>query len=248
MSLLMYEKPAGAAAAALGRILSETRVARGLTLDDVERETRIARRYLEALEREEFHVLPAPVYCRAFLRTYAQFLGLDPKEIVRLYPEKGREPDMTPLPQVSRPPPPTLSLNWIISGGVVLILLLAGILLYQSGSGNGGAVPAEEAAGTSVGSQEGAGAEEPNPEAAAQASTAAFEGEAAAQEAKMPDVRGAILAEGLRAIPKVGVECVVMQIYSDSVPKDVIISQSPSPDSEVSEGTVVTLTVSRGSS
>ncbi|MDI6858777.1 MAG: helix-turn-helix domain-containing protein [Dehalococcoidia bacterium] len=244
----MYEKPAGAAAAALGRTLSETRSARGFTLDDVERETRIAKRYLEALEREEFHVLPAPVYCRAFLRTYAQFLGLDPKQVLSLYPEKGKEPEMAPLPQVSKPPPPTLSLNWIISGGVVLILLLAGVLLYQSGSSEGGPVTAPGAASTVAAEQQGAGAEEPNPEAAARASASAVEGEPAIDEATMPDVRGSTLPDGLRAIPNVGIEWVVMSVYSDSVPAGVIISQSPSPDSEVSAGAVVTLTVSRGSS
>jgi cytoskeletal protein RodZ len=245
----MYEKPAGAAAGGLGRILSEARIARGFTLEDVERETRIARRYLEALEREEFSVLPAPVYCRAFLRTYAQFLGLNAGEVLRLYPEKGREPDMAPLPQVSKPPPPTLSLNWIISGAVVLVLLLAGVLLYQSGSDSGGAVPVEQAAGTATEAQQGAGAEEPNPDAAVRASTAMTEEEeGAAQKAKMPDVRGATIAEGLQAIPSVGAEFLVMQVYSDEVPSDVIISQSPSPDSEVGAGTVVTLTVSRGSS
>lgn len=244
----MYEKPAGVTAAALGRTLSETRSARGFTLDDVERETRIAKRYLEALEREEFHVLPAPVYCRAFLRTYAQFLGLDPKQVLSLYPEKGREPEMAPLPQVSKPPPPTLSLNWIISGGVVLILLLAGVLLYQSGSDEGSPVIAPERAGSVAPERQGAGAEEPNPEAAARASASAAESEAALQEATMPDVRGSTLPDGLRAIPKVGIQWVVMSVYSDSVPSGAIISQSPSPDSEVSAGAVVTLTVSRGSS
>jgi cytoskeletal protein RodZ len=154
----MMQKVPGAASAALGRILSETRIARGLTLDEVERDTRIAKRYLEALEREEFDALPAPVYCRAFLRTYAQYLGLDGNEILRLYPEKGREPDMAPLPQVSRPAPPALSLNWIVAGGVVLVLLLAGILIYRSGSGENRGVPAKEAAASPAATMQGAGA------------------------------------------------------------------------------------------
>ena len=56
----------------LGKTLSQARVARALTLEDCERDTRISKRYLDALEREDWRSFPAPVYSRAFLRTYAQ--------------------------------------------------------------------------------------------------------------------------------------------------------------------------------
>jgi transcriptional regulator with XRE-family HTH domain len=245
----MMQKVPGAASAALGRILSETRIARGLTLDEVERDTRIAKRYLEALEREEFDALPAPVYCRAFLRTYAQYLGLDGNEILRLYPEKGREPDMVPLPQVSRPAPPALSLNWIVAGGVVLVLLFAGILLYRSGSGENGGVPAKEAA-ASPAAMQGAGAEVPEQGVAGAVSTPTPSENQAVQAppVKMPDLRGSTLADALRRINEEGLDCVIMQVYSKSVPVDVVINQSPSPGSEASADAVVTLTVSRGNS
>ena len=246
----MMQNVPGAASAALGRILSETRIARGLTLDEVERDTRISKRYLEALEREEFDALPAPVYCRAFLRTYAQYLGLDGNEILRLHPEKGREPDMTPLPQVSRPAPPALSLNWIVAGGVVLVLLFVGVLLYRSGPGENGGVPAQEAAVSPAAAMEGAGAEVPSQGVAGIASTpTAAEDEAvAAEPVKMPDVRGSTLPDALRTINEQGLECVIMQVYSKDVPADVVINQSPSPGSEASADAVVTLTVSRGNS
>ena len=63
----------------LGKTLSQSRVARGLTLEDCERDTRISKRYLDALEREEWKIFPAPVYSRAFLRT----LGQPPQAIRR---------------------------------------------------------------------------------------------------------------------------------------------------------------------
>ena len=66
----------------IGQRLSEARLARGLSLTDVERQTRIARRYLQAFEADQWDVLPAPVYARGFLRNYARFLGLDDKELV----------------------------------------------------------------------------------------------------------------------------------------------------------------------
>lgn len=70
----------------LGSRLRRAREARGLTLEDAERDTRISRRYLQALENEEFDVIPAPVYARGFLRSYSQYLGLDPQEMLALFP------------------------------------------------------------------------------------------------------------------------------------------------------------------
>jgi transcriptional regulator with XRE-family HTH domain len=84
----------------LGSMLIRAREARGLTLEDAERDTRISRRYLLALENEEFEVIPAPVYARGFLRSYSQYLGLDPKEALELFPSD--EPALT-TPSSHRP-------------------------------------------------------------------------------------------------------------------------------------------------
>ncbi|MGH2634160.1 MAG: helix-turn-helix domain-containing protein, partial [Tepidiformaceae bacterium] len=70
----------------LGTWLIRAREARGLTIEDAERDTRISRRYLQALESEQFDVIPAPVYARGFLRSYSQYLGLDPAEMLALFP------------------------------------------------------------------------------------------------------------------------------------------------------------------
>ena len=68
--------------AEIGRLLREAREAKGLTLADVERVTRIRLNYLEALEADEFNRLPGDVYVRGFLRNYAQFLGLQSDDIL----------------------------------------------------------------------------------------------------------------------------------------------------------------------
>jgi cytoskeletal protein RodZ len=70
----------------LGTRLVRAREARGLTLEDAERDTRISRRYLQALEAEQFEAIPAPVYARGFLRSYSQYLGLNPQEMLDLFP------------------------------------------------------------------------------------------------------------------------------------------------------------------
>lgn len=243
----MMQNVPGAGVPVLGRILSEARTSRGLTLDEVERDTRIAKRYLEALEREEFDVLPAPVYCRAFLRTYAQYLGLDPREILRLYPEKGRETELVPLPQVTRPAPPALSPNWMVAGVMILVLLFAGVLLFRMGSGGEKGVPAGEgvsAAATAV--PVGAGAEQQNPAAAATLTAPTSEPLVEGSAIKVQDVRGVTGAEAIRAIHDQGLTYVMVQVYNDDVPVGVVISQSPSPGSKVNAGDAVTVTVSRG--
>lgn len=72
----------------LGTLLVRAREARGLTLEDAERDTRISRRYLQALETEQFEAIPAPVYARGFLRSYSQYLGLDPNRMLQMFPRE----------------------------------------------------------------------------------------------------------------------------------------------------------------
>jgi len=71
----------GASAVTTGRvatILREAREARGLTVSDAAKATRIWERYLQALEANApLQEFPAPVYARSFLRAYAEFLELD---------------------------------------------------------------------------------------------------------------------------------------------------------------------------
>lgn len=69
----------------LGHILREARETKGLTLQEVQGQTRISTRYLEALENGDYDRLPTPVHVRGFLRNYARFLGLDPDPLLDRY-------------------------------------------------------------------------------------------------------------------------------------------------------------------
>jgi hypothetical protein len=87
----------------IGTRLREERVRRGLEIDEVEAETRIRAKYLLALEDERFDVLPGDVYARAFLRDYAEELGLDAQELVDELNELRAPPldaPLTPQPSV----------------------------------------------------------------------------------------------------------------------------------------------------
>ena len=66
----------------IGPRLRAAREARNLSVQQAADDTRISLRFLEALEREEFEALPAPVYVRGFLRSYANYLGLEPQSLL----------------------------------------------------------------------------------------------------------------------------------------------------------------------
>lgn len=76
----------------IGQYLTEARSVRKLSLDDASAVTRISKHYLQALEDENFDILPAPVYARGFMRSYAKFLGLDPVAAVMAMPSEMPQP------------------------------------------------------------------------------------------------------------------------------------------------------------
>lgn len=79
---------------------------RELELSQVERATRIRAKYLQALEDERFDVLPGAAYAKGFLRTYADFLGLDAQRFVDEYDTRFAPvevPEAAPPVRVQRP-------------------------------------------------------------------------------------------------------------------------------------------------
>jgi helix-turn-helix protein/uncharacterized protein DUF4115 len=61
----------------IGNSLREARLRQGLEFPELEQATKIRGKYLRALEQEEFEQLPGPTYVKGFLRSYAEYLGLD---------------------------------------------------------------------------------------------------------------------------------------------------------------------------
>jgi cytoskeleton protein RodZ len=83
--------------AGVGSALRRAREVRGASLDEAARDTRLRVDQLDALEREDFDVLPGDVYVRASLRTYASYLGLDADKVAGAYARTAEEVE---------PPPP----------------------------------------------------------------------------------------------------------------------------------------------
>lgn len=68
-----------------GEYLRNERLAHGITLEEIERRTRIRRQHLIAIESGEFSRLPEPAYVKAFLKHYAHCVGLDAKAVLEQY-------------------------------------------------------------------------------------------------------------------------------------------------------------------
>src|SRR3954451_23662486 len=77
--------------AELGDMLRDASTAKGLSLAEVERDTKIRAKYITALEDNHLADLPGPVYARGFLRNYAVYLGLDADEVIEMF-EEERQP------------------------------------------------------------------------------------------------------------------------------------------------------------
>jgi cytoskeleton protein RodZ len=120
----------------LGSTLREARTRQGLELRDAAEATRIRVKFLAALEGERFDELPAEVYARAFLRTYAEFLGLDGDVYVARLNSRIEAQRPPPPP----PPEPRLtlpSLDWrviALLGGAAVVILVS-LLAWHYGSG-----------------------------------------------------------------------------------------------------------------
>ena len=86
----------------IGTSLREARLRQGIELSEAEEGTKIRNKYLRALEDERFEVLPAHTYVKGFLRSYADFLGLDGQLYVDEYNSRyvtGEDEQAPPQPR-----------------------------------------------------------------------------------------------------------------------------------------------------
>ena len=87
----------------LGNSLREARARQGLEFPQVELATKIRAKYLRALEDEAFEILPSETYVKGFLRSYAEFLGLDGQLYVDEYNSRyGTERLLAEAPRRAR--------------------------------------------------------------------------------------------------------------------------------------------------
>jgi cytoskeletal protein RodZ len=207
--------------AELGRLLTQARQTRGLTLEAAERDTRIARRYLEALEREDFNALPAQVFARGFLRSYSQYLGLDPAQVLPLMPREGPEPRIQALPEIQEREATSINASWIIFAVLLLAVLLIGFALFRAAS-----PPSSTRTATPV---------------SGQATSAAR----TVPQGTLPDLQGMSVDAATTQLRELGIPYVVIQLSREGATAGEVYDQSPRSGTQLSQGLAVTLWVAR---
>lgn len=127
----------------IGATLQEARMRARIDISEVESATKIRAKYLRAIENEEWEMLPGPTFVKSFLRTYAEYLGIDGKLLVEEYKLRHEpvpsEAELQSLgPPLSerrrhiRPPtPPRLPRSAVVAAslaGLVVVLIVLGSL------------------------------------------------------------------------------------------------------------------------
>lgn len=147
----------------LGNYLKETREEKQITLDDLQRTTKIQKRYLAAIEEGNFDTLPGIFYARAFVKTYAEAIGLDADEVLETYKNELPNPQTEAVDLPSRservktsartaPSRPGKGRGKSLASILVPILLIAAVVLVvvliwsMSGRDSGGEVQKEQGA------------------------------------------------------------------------------------------------------
>jgi len=90
-----------------GKTLRETREAKGLTTSEVAQKTHMLIQHVEALEREDFSKIAAPIYGRGFVKLYCEVLGIDPKPLIQEFMDMytGNKSPTIRMRKHSSPPP-----------------------------------------------------------------------------------------------------------------------------------------------
>ena len=138
----------------IGARLREARMRGKIDINQVEADTKIRAKYLRAMENEEWSLLPGEIYSKTFLRTYADYLGMDSRELLDDYRRQyerptdhdlrplaaGRERDRRPRSGRRQQPQPRGGGGFPIPPWVVVlvVLVIVGVALYLVGSHTGG--------------------------------------------------------------------------------------------------------------
>ncbi|MEW9667703.1 helix-turn-helix domain-containing protein [Ammoniphilus sp. 3BR4] len=115
----------------LGEMLKQARLKKDYTLEDIQQMTKIQKRYLEAIEHGNLDALPGHFYARAFVKSYAEAVGLDPEVVLgqakNNFPPPPAEEQIVPLRRERQSKPSIQGVRWLSR---VLLYLFAVLILF----------------------------------------------------------------------------------------------------------------------
>lgn len=114
----------------LGEKIKKIRNERRMSIADISKGTKIQSKYLEFLEEGEYMKLPADVYVRGFLRSYALFVGLDEKSLLKQYErEKGIHKSIKKISDNNENIKPLKFSSFIITPKIITLIFVSIIVL-----------------------------------------------------------------------------------------------------------------------
>ena len=108
----------------VGQFLRRLREAKGMSVEEVSRATRVPVSSVERIEADRFDELPGEVFVRGFLKSYARALGVAGDEVLARYTASRRVAWVTPLPLSSANPKPARGRRFGVAIAFVLLLIL----------------------------------------------------------------------------------------------------------------------------
>ena len=114
----------------VGSVLKEARIAKGITLSDVERAIKIRERFIVAIEADEFQKLPSPAYAKGFVRNYAEFLGLPTERIMAFFRRQMTETPKSSLLPKGVADPLNAPMFYLTPGRFIGILVTGLLVLF----------------------------------------------------------------------------------------------------------------------
>lgn len=137
----------------IGERLKEAREQKGFSLDHLQEMTKIQKRYLSAIEDGNYDILPGKFYAKAFIKEYANAVGLNADELLEGFVEQAPEEEDDSIPysriQRSRKSSSTKHSVFSLIPTVIVIVLVIGIffvawMLYQQAQKDGGTDPVDQ--------------------------------------------------------------------------------------------------------
>ncbi len=114
----------------VGDILKKRRLEKNLTLEEVEKRTKIRKKFLLAIEKGDYSSFPSSTYVRGFIKNYSDFLNLPTEEILAIFRREFAQEEKTGILPKGLSETNPLTFKWLTPGKVSLLAAFVLLLTF----------------------------------------------------------------------------------------------------------------------